>query len=125
MCHAQNYCAETFCPGHKAHLHQKPRNASELYIKICCHILRFKSENSIMASSMEKSGKNVPNQCEGHRSQADVALALKAEETPVPPHTLDGTLAGGGGGSAFCPPTIPPGTLGVAVAAEGGLALTV
>lgn len=53
MCHAQNYCAETFCPGHKAHLHQKPRNASQLYSKICCHILGFKSENSIMASSME------------------------------------------------------------------------
>lgn len=65
-----------------------------------------------MASSMEKSGKNVPDQWEGHRSQADVALALKAEETPVPPHTLDGTLAGEGAALLSAPPPLLPGLWG-------------
>lgn len=65
-----------------------------------------------MASSMEKTGKNVPDQWEGRRPQAAVALAVKAEETPMPPHILGGNPGRGGVGSAFCPPAPPPGTWG-------------
>ena len=92
-------------PRPQSPFHQKPRNASHLYSRICCHNFGFKSENSIMASLMEKSGKNVPDQWEGHRPQAAVALALKAEETPMPPHILDGNPGRGRGRLCFLSPS--------------------
>ena len=65
-----------------------------------------------MASSMEKTGKNVPDQWEGRRPQAAVALAVKAEATPMPPHILGGNPGRGRGGLCVLSPAPPPGTRG-------------
>lgn len=62
---------------------------------------------------MEKSGKNVPNQWEGHRPQADVALVLK--ETPMPPQPLDGNPGRGRGRLCFLSPNPSSRDSGVAM----------
>lgn len=43
----------SFCLEHKAHIHQKPGNAPQLYSRTCDNF-GFKSKNSTMASSMGK-----------------------------------------------------------------------